>query len=138
MHCLQTKCSFMLDKGYKFILIADDDPSIVRLVKTVVENEGFVGVVAKDGKEAYKILSSSERIDGAIVDLRMPYIEGTEIVKFMRGNERLVSIPVILMTADLSTKVTSQFAKAGAMAFLPKPFSSAQLRTVLGMFKKAV
>jgi CheY-like chemotaxis protein len=122
-------------ENYKFVLIADDDPSIVRLVKTVVENEGFVGVVATDGKQAYKILSSNDRIDGVIVDLHMPYIEGTEILKFMRDSERLVSIPVILMTAELSPKVTSRFAKTGALAFLPKPFSASQLRTVLGMFK---
>ena len=98
---------------YKFILIADDDPSIVRLVKTLVESEGFLGVVANNGKEAYKILKSGERIDGAIVDLRMPYIEGTELVKFMRADTRLASVPVILMTGEASPKITSKFASAG-------------------------
>jgi CheY-like chemotaxis protein len=124
-------------EDYKFILIADDDPSIVRLVRTLVESEGFLGVVANDGKEAYKILKSGERIDGAIVDLRMPYIEGTELVKFMRADTRLASVPVVLMTGEMSPKITSKFASAGALAFLPKPFSPTQLRTVLGMFKKA-
>jgi CheY-like chemotaxis protein len=123
--------------GYKYILIADDDPSIILLVRTIVEKEGFVALIANDGKEAYKILSSGKRIDGVIVDLRMPYIEGNEIIKFMQSDEKLASIPVVIMTGETSPKITSKFSTSGAMGFLPKPFSAIQLRTVLGMLKKS-
>lgn len=126
----------MKDQENPSILIADDDPSIILLVRTLVEKEGFVAVVAKDGKEAYKILISGKRIHGMIVDLRMPYIEGSELVKFMRSDEKLSSIPVVIMTGETSPKITAKFSTSGALGYLPKPFSPMQLRTVLGMFKK--
>lgn len=126
----------MQEQGVRYILIADDDPSIIMFVRTVVEKEGFSALVANNGKEAYKVLSSGKRFDGAIVDLRMPYIEGNELVRFMQSDERLASIPVVIMTGETSPTVTAKFSTSGALGFLPKPFTPAQLRTVLGIFKR--
>jgi CheY-like chemotaxis protein len=123
------------EKG--FVLIADDDPAIVWLVRTLVEGEGFAVVTAMDGKEAYRALKSDRRIIAAIIDIMMPYIQGTNLVKFMQSDERLKRIPVIMMTAEQSPKLPSESFAAGAVAFLPKPFTNSQLRNMIKTFAKS-
>lgn len=118
-------------KGNGYILIADDDPAILWLVRTLVENEGYSTITAMDGKQAYRILKSDRKIIGAIVDINMPYIQGNDLVRFMQSDDRFREIPVIMMTAEQSPKLPSKSFASGAFAFLPKPFTNAQLRTVL-------
>jgi CheY-like chemotaxis protein len=116
------------------ILVADDDPAILRLVKTIVEREGYTVIAARDGKEAYKLLQSGEQFAAAIFDVVMPYIQGTELVRYMQSEKRLMKIPVIMMTAEQNSKLSSESFSAGAVAFLPKPFTGSQLQTMLRMF----
>jgi CheY-like chemotaxis protein len=116
------------------ILVADDDPAILRLVKAVVETEGFTVITARDGKEAYKILQSGEPFAAAIFDVVMPYIQGTELVRYMQSEKRLMKIPVIMMTAEQNPRLSSDSFAAGAVAFLPKPFTNSQLKMMLKMF----
>ncbi|MDQ3132152.1 MAG: response regulator [Acidobacteriota bacterium] len=116
------------------VLVADDDPAILRLVKTIVEKEGYTVISARDGKEAYKLLQSGELFAAAIFDVVMPYIQGTELVKYMQSEKRLMKIPVIMMTAEQNSRLSSESFSAGAVAFLPKPFTSSQLQTMLRMF----
>ncbi|QQS41448.1 MAG: response regulator [Acidobacteriota bacterium] len=118
----------------KKILIADDDPAILRLVKAIIEKEGFAAVSARDGKEAYQCLQTEEKFAAAIFDVVMPYIQGTELVRYMQSEKRLMNIPVIMMTGEQNPKFSSDSFSAGAVAFLPKPFTSSQLRTMLRMF----
>lgn len=122
------------EKKDGFVLIADDDPSILWLVRTLVESEGFPVVTAMDGKEAFRILKSERKFIAAIVDIMMPYIRGTDLVRFMQSDERFKHIPVIMMTAEQSPKLPSDSFASGAVAFLPKPFTNAQLKTVLKTF----
>ena len=116
------------------ILIADDDPAILRLVKAIVEKEGYAVITARDGKEAYKILQTGEKFVAAIFDVVMPYIQGTELVRYMQSEKRHMKIPVIMMTAEQNARLSSDSFAAGAVAFLPKPFTNAQLQTMLRMF----
>jgi CheY-like chemotaxis protein len=118
----------------KYVLIADDDASIIRFVTAVIEGEGFEALPARDGKEAYKQLRSGKPIAAAIVDIRMPYIEGTELVKFMRSDDKFANVPVIMTTGEHLTKVAAATHGAGAVAFLPKPFTNHQLRMMLRTF----
>jgi CheY-like chemotaxis protein len=118
----------------KQVLVADDDPAILRLVKVIVEKEGFVVISARDGKEAYKLLQSGEIFTAAIFDVVMPYIQGTELVRYMQSEKRLLKIPVIMMTAEQNPRLSSESFSAGAIAFLPKPFTTSQLQTMLRMF----
>ena len=118
----------------KQVLVADDDPAILRLVKVIVEKEGYAVVSARDGKEAYKLLHSGETFAAAIFDVVMPYIQGTELVKYMQSEKRLMKIPVIMMTAEQNPRLSSESFTAGAVAFLPKPFTTSQLQTMLRMF----
>jgi CheY-like chemotaxis protein len=118
------------------ILIADDDPAILRLVKTIVEKEGFLAVTARDGREAFKLLNAGNPFAAAIFDVVMPYIQGTELVRHMQSEKRLMRIPVIVMTAEQNPRLSSDSFAAGAVAFLPKPFTASQLQIMLQMFVK--
>ncbi|MGI8545538.1 MAG: response regulator transcription factor [Aridibacter sp.] len=69
----------------KQILVADDDPAILRLVKAIVEKEGYTVSTARDGKEAYRLLQSEIDFEAAIFDFVMPYIQGTELLRFMQS-----------------------------------------------------
>ena len=115
----------------QFILIADDDPALAKLVKAVVEGEGFLTATAKDGKEAYAALKSGADFAAAIIDINMPYIDGNDLVKFMRGDKRFSRIPVLVMTGDRDPRASAKAISSGAVAFLPKPFTNMQLRTAL-------
>jgi CheY-like chemotaxis protein len=116
------------------ILVADDDPEVIRAVKAVLESEGFGAVTACDGKEAYKLLQSEEPFAAAIFDLVMPHIEGRDLVRYMQSERRLMKVPVIIMTTELNSRLSSDSFSAGAVAFLPKPFTDSQLKTMLHMF----
>lgn len=118
----------------KQILVADDDPAILRLVKAIVEKEGYAVSTARDGKEAYRLLQSEVKFEAAIFDFVMPYIQGTELLRFMQSEKRLIDIPVIMMTAEQNPKLSSDSFAAGAVAFLPKPFTASQLKMMLQMF----
>lgn len=115
------------------ILVADDDPAILRLVKTIVEKEGFDVVMARDGREAYKLLQTSENFVAVILDVVMPHIQGTELARYMQSNQKLMKIPVMMMTAEQNPRLSSESFSAGAVVFLPKPFTTSQLQVMLRM-----
>lgn len=115
------------------ILVADDDPAILRLVTAIVEKEGFTVVAARDGREAYKILQTDADFVAGIFDVVMPHIQGPEIVRYMKTEKRLMRIPVMMMTAEQNPKLSSDSFAAGAVVFLPKPFTTAQLQIMLRM-----
>jgi chemosensory pili system protein ChpA (sensor histidine kinase/response regulator) len=121
------------EENIQHILVADDDPAILRLVKTIVEKEGYIVDSARDGKEAYKLLQSGNNFAAAVFDVVMPYIQGTELVRYMQSEKRLMNIPVIMMTAEQNPRLSSDSFSAGAVAFLPKPFTTTQLQSMLRM-----
>ena len=115
------------------ILVADDDPAILRLVTAVVEKEGYQAVTARDGREAYKILQTDADFLAGVFDVMMPHIQGPELVRYMRTEKRLMRIPVMMMTAEQNPKLSSDSFAAGAVVFLPKPFTTSQLQIMLRM-----
>ena len=115
------------------MLVADDDPAILRLVTAILEKEGYAVVGTRDGREAYKALQEDSNFTAAVFDVVMPHIPGPELVRYMRTEKRLMRIPVMMMTAEQNPKLSSDSFAAGAVVFLPKPFTTAQLQIMLRM-----
>jgi CheY-like chemotaxis protein len=115
------------------ILVADDDPAILRLVTALLEKDNYTVVAARDGREAYQHLKSDPTFIAAVLDVVMPHISGPELVRYMKTEKRLMRIPVMMMTAEQDPKLSSDSFAAGAVVFLPKPFTTAQLQTMLQM-----
>ena len=120
-------------KNDRRILVADDDPAILRLVTTILERENYSVVATRDGREAYKTLQADPDFTAAILDVVMPHISGPELVRYMKTEKRLMRIPVMMMTAEQDPKLSSDSFAAGAVVFLPKPFTTAQLQIMLQM-----
>ena len=115
------------------VLIADDDPVMTHLVTMIVKQQQCEPVVAKDGREAYRILQSDSRFRAAILDMSMPFLEGLDLIHYMRSERRLNRIPIMMITAERDIKVMSNSLAAGATAFLPKPFTPEQLESAIRM-----
>src|SRR2546423_5162508 len=115
------------------VLVADDDPVIRLLVTSILKNEGYTPVVVEDGREAYRILQSDSDFKAAIFDMMMPHLEGVEIIRHMRTERRLMRISVMLITSERDHRLMAESFAAGAAVFLPKPFTTGQLRLMLRM-----
>ena len=113
------------------ILVADDDAVIRHLVCSIVKSEGFEVVVAKDGREAFRILQNDTDFKGAIFDMMMPHIEGIDIIRHMRTEKRFMRIPVMIITSEQDVQLVGKTYAAGATLFLLKPFTHTQLKSML-------
>jgi CheY-like chemotaxis protein len=112
------------------VLVVEDDPIMMQLVKDVMEEEGYSVVSAEDGGEAYRILEKDDKFVGGIFDVKMPSIQGTDLLRYMQTEKRLMRIPVLIMTSEQSAAIQSESLSAGAAIFLPKPFTRITLRTM--------
>jgi CheY-like chemotaxis protein len=112
----------------------DVDPSILGLATVIIEREGYSVLAATDGKMAFKLLRSGEPIAAVVMDIFMPYINGTDIMSFMKSDPVLKNVPVIIMTGEQDPQLMHKSLSAGAIAFLPKPFTPAQLTNMLRTF----
>jgi DNA-binding response OmpR family regulator len=123
-------------RAFTKILAADDDPSILRLIKAVAEQEGYDVITARDGREALQLLFSDDLYAAAIFDIIMPHVQGIELVKYIQSDSRVSQVPIIIMTAEQGADLMAQSFASGAVAFLPKPFSIQQLRTMIRTFSR--
>ena len=117
----------------KRVLIADDDPVMRHLITTIVKQQECEVVMANDGREAYRILQSDSQFSAAILDMTMPYLEGLDLIRYMRSEKRLMRIPIMMITAEQDIKLMASSFSAGATAFLPKPFTPEQLQSAIRM-----
>jgi len=115
------------------VLIADDDPVMRHLVTTMVKQQDCEVVVVNDGRAAYRILQSDSQFRAAILDMTMPFLEGLDLVRYMRSEKRLMRIPIMMITAEQDIKLMASSFSAGATAFLSKPFTPEQLQSAIRM-----
>ena len=113
------------------ILVAEDDAVIMHMMTAILENESYTVVPARDGREAYRILSSDADFAAAIFDMNMPHLKGLDVVGYMQTERRLRRIPVLMMTAERDLTLCSEFFAAGAALVIQKPFTPTQVQTVL-------
>ena len=105
----------MSSEASRRILVADDDPAILRLVTAIVEKEGYTVVPARDGREAYQLLQKGGDFLACVFDVVMPHIQGPELVRYMKTEKKLMKIPVMMMTAEQNPKLSSDSFSAGAV-----------------------
>ena len=115
------------------ILLVDDDESLSDTLKTMLERKGLEVICASDGVSA-KSLIAMERIDIVLSDIRMPNLNGIELLHFIK---RTKPLPVILMTGFAEISETKDAYELGAKGFLPKPFKAAELLDLIDSVLKA-
>lgn len=105
------------------ILVVDDEPKIVRLVRDYLEHGGFDVLVARDGPEAL-MRARTERPDLVVLDLGLPGLDGLDVTRALR---RDLSVPLIMLTARDSETDKVLGLELGADDYLTKPFSPREL-----------
>ena len=101
------------------VLLADDEPSIVKVVEMLLKRSGYEVLTARDGEEALQICRS-EKLDAAILDLMMPKRSGLEVCKLLRQEEGTRTLPIVLYTGKGKEMKEETLREWGANAFVDK------------------
>lgn len=112
-------------KGKKTVLVVDDEPHMVRLLRLNLEPEGYQVLEATNGEEAFS-LTVQMKPDIVLLDVVVPKKSGIEVCKAIKANEGTAHIPVILITAR-GEGMRKAGLESGADLFLTKPFSPLRL-----------
>ena len=126
-HALEKKAPIPAPET-KCILVADDDPDIRQLLSDRLTAHGYLVNTAKDGREALSTLGS-EKFDGLILDISMPELNGLEVLYQIRQQQP--GLPVIMITAAEARDRALVAMKAGAQAYILKPFDIGQLEQLV-------
>jgi len=116
-----------LDKNMK-ILIVDDFSTMRRIIKNLLRDLGFTNTVeADDGITAIPILNSGS-IDFLVTDWNMPGMTGIDLLRHVRADEKLRSLPVLMVTAEAKREQIIEAAQAGVNGYVVKPFTALALK----------
>jgi len=116
-----------LDKNMK-ILIVDDFSTMRRIIKNLLRDLGFTNTVeADDGLTAIPILNSGG-IDFLVTDWNMPGMTGIDLLRHVRADEKLRSLPVLMVTAEAKREQIIEAAQAGVNGYVVKPFTAQALK----------
>jgi len=114
------------------ILIIDDDPGALLLIKTILANEDYRLVTAADGEEGRLLLEKEpDRFLAIVLDWDMPRMNGIELLGWIKSQPALEDIPVVMQTAMDSSEQIRQGIDAGAFYYLTKPFDRDLLHSVV-------
>lgn len=107
-------------------LVVDDSITMRRVTTRVLESHDFEVITARDGVDATEQMQ--ERIpDVLLLDIEMPRMDGYEVAEFVRADARLRHIPIVMITSRAGEKHRSRGKKAGANAYLSKPYKESEL-----------
>jgi len=120
------------------VLVIDDDPMILKMVKTVLENSslGFEVLFTDKGKQGIEI-AKSEIPDLILLDLMMPEMDGIEVCEHLRASRLTYLIPIIMLTASASSIHRLDALRTGVDEYLSKPFDPEELEArIVGLIRR--
>jgi DNA-binding response OmpR family regulator len=112
--------------GKTRILVADDDPQMRRLIRSILERDGFEVTEAADGLDALDALESRP-VDLVVLDIDMPRLDGLGVLEELRARVQTSSVPVIVLTAR-TDDTEARVLDLGAQDFLSKPVQPQSLQ----------
>ena len=108
------------------ILLIEDEPDQIEMIKMRLEANGFVVIFAQDGSDGLK-KAAEEKPDLIILDIIMPYMDGFQVCKALQQEESTKSIPILILTASGRKDVEDKCIDCGARCVLKKPYDSKEL-----------
>ncbi len=108
------------------VLVIDDDPVILELLRVNFEIESFEVVMARDGREGLE-KARTENPDVVLSDIMMPRLDGLELVSILREDPRTRTLPIILLSAKAQNAEVQQGLDMGADDYVTKPFDPLEL-----------
>lgn len=112
------------------ILVVDDDPNIIEMVKVNLELEGFKIITADNGKDGV-LLAKTEKPDLILMDWMLPRMSGVDAIKLLKNDPVSKNIPVFMLTARSQVNDIDNAFKAGADNYITKPFNPVKLAAIL-------
>jgi len=109
------------------ILIVDDEQAMVRLLELLLEQVGYTNLRSTtDPREVLECCAEFQP-DLILLDLRLPHLDGVQVLKQLEGRRADLYLPVLVLTADVSRESRRAALEAGASDFVTKPFEQAEL-----------
>jgi DNA-binding response OmpR family regulator len=115
----------MTEQTYR-ILAADDDPALLTMLADTLTVGGYAVSTASDGNEAIEV-AQRERPDLVILDVTMPGIDGMEVIRMLRHDERTQDTTIVLLTAVRAEASVAEGFESGADDYIIKPFTVSHL-----------
>jgi len=113
------------------ILIVDDFSTMRRIIKNLLRDLGFTNTEeADDGLTALPMLQTG-KFDFLVTDWNMPGMQGIDLLKSVRADEKLSSMPVLMVTAEQKREQIVEAAQAGVNGYIVKPFTAQTLKEKL-------
>ncbi len=112
------------------IMVVDDNPDIVTIVKTILEVKGYGVQSAYSGQEVFNLLGE-QKPDLILLDIMMPEMDGLEVLRRLKAAPETSSIPVILLSVLDQLKDISTGYNMGSDHYITKPFRNTQLMTAI-------
>lgn len=120
------------------VLIADDEPTTLKLIANLISELGHAPVLAQSGDEALRILSGPKSPRIAVLDWVMPGLSGLELCREIRKTESLVEKYIILVTVRDEPDDLIRGLDAGANDYITKPFNRGELRARVNVGLKTI
>ena len=115
------------------VMVVDDSLTVRKITTRLLEREGYQVITAKDGLEALEQMR--EKLPAImLVDIEMPRMDGFDLTRNVRGDERTKDIPIIMISSRTAEKHRSQAAALGVNQFLGKPYQEAELLQQIAAF----
>jgi DNA-binding response OmpR family regulator len=108
------------------VLVVDDDPQVLRLMRVNLELEGYDVVSAPDGEEALEAVVT-ERPDVVVCDVMMPGVDGLTVLRNVRANPKTSKIPFVVVSAKAQRSDVKAALDMGADRYITKPFDPQEL-----------
>jgi two-component system chemotaxis response regulator CheY len=114
------------------LIVEDSENTAAPLEMALLAIPGLNVLMASSGLDALRILRAAGSDFRAVVtDLNMPFMDGFELIRHIRADQRLCATPIIVVSADTDPATPARVSDIGANAFFPKPYSPAQVRRKL-------
>lgn len=115
-----------------WVLIVDDSENAAATLEVALLGiPGLAVMTASSGVEALRILETSSNAAAVVTDLNMPRMDGFELIRRLREDQRLSATPIVVISADTDPATPARVAQLGARAYFTKPFSPAAVRRKL-------
>jgi two-component system cell cycle response regulator DivK len=113
----------------KSILVVEDNPVIMKLIRFLLITSGYESKEARDGFEALKIIKEN-RFDLILLDIQLPGFDGLEVLKEIEKIPDFRKTPVIALTAHAMQGDEDRFLKAGCSGYISKPIDISRFKSV--------
>jgi two-component system chemotaxis response regulator CheY len=115
------------------ILVVDDSSTMRRIIKNTLARLGYKDILeGGDGVEGWEAIDASPDVEMLITDWNMPEMNGLELVKKVRADQRFVDLPIIMVTTEGGKAEVITALKAGVNNYIVKPFTPQVLKEKLG------